>query len=120
MPSSCHCPPLPVYRGRAFERWLGSSEYTELTVLAIAAAEIDMSFSADTGMAECLVIARKLKTGEPPGTRLLFSSLTHRPQGFAPASSLASKLVDGTHVRQIEDGPYGGTELMIGDEVAAK
>ena len=66
---------------RAFRKMLGSS-YADLTVLSIAANGKDMSFSADTGMAECLVIARKLKTGEPPGTRLLFSSLTHRPQGL--------------------------------------
>ena len=104
---------------RAFRKMLDSG-YADLTVLSIAANSKDMSFSADTGMAECLVIARKLKTGEPPGTRLLFSSLTHRPQGFAPASSLAGKLVNGNHVRQIEDGPYGGTELMIGDDLAGQ
>ena len=37
-------------------------EYTDLTVLSIAANGKDMSFSSDTGMAECLVIARKLRT----------------------------------------------------------
>ena len=112
--------PLSAAAGLSWHsfRQMVTSEYTELTVITIAAAENrGLSFSADTGMAECLVIARKLKASEPPEPRLLFSSLNHRPQGFAPASSLASKLFDGNHVRQIEDGPYGGTPLMIGDEV---
>ena len=71
-------------------------------------------------MAECLIIARKLKASEQPEQRLLFSSLNHRPRGFAPASSLANKLVDGNSVRKIEDGPYGGTPLIIGDELAGQ
>ena len=46
---------------QGFRRMLGG-EYTDLTVLSIAANGKDMSFSSDTGMAECLVIARKLRT----------------------------------------------------------
>ena len=38
--------------------------YTQLMVLSIAAADDDdLSFSSDTGMAECLVVARKRKSG---------------------------------------------------------
>ena len=39
-----------------------------------------------------------------------------RPRGFAHASSLAGNLIDREGIRQIEDGPYGGTPLMIGEE----
>ena len=77
------------------------------------------SFSSDTGMAECLVIARKSKPDET--TRpVRFTSLQRRPQGFAHASSLAGRLLDGSLVRRIEDGPYGGTPLTVGDELAGE
>ena len=90
--------------------WQGFREmigryYTDLTVLTIAAADNDdLSFSSDTGLAECLVIARRLKLDETPQDRARFTSLNHRPQGFAHASSLSGGLLDGSPVRRIEDG----------------
>ena len=71
-------------------------------------------------MAECLVIARRLKPDESPQDRARFTSLNHRPQGFVHASSLAGSLLDGSQVRQIEDGPYGGTPLTVGKELAGE
>ena len=108
--------------------WQGFREtlaknYTDLTVLSIAASDNDhLSFSADTGMAECLVIARKLKQSEAaPGTgRGHFVSLSRRAQGFAHASSLAMNVSNPERARRVEDGPYGGTALMIGDELAGE
>ena len=106
--------------------WQGFREmigcyYTDLTVLTIAAADNDdLSFSSDTGLAECLVIARRLKLDETPQDRARFTSLNHRPQGFAHASSLSGGLLDGSPVRRIEDGPYGGTPLTVGEEPAGE
>ena len=108
--------------------WQGFREtlaknYTDLTVLSIAASDNDhLSFSADTGMAECLVIARKLKqsevtTGKGSGH---FVSLGRRAQGFAHAGSLAMNVSNPEQARRVEDGPYGGTALMIGDELAGE
>ena len=95
--------------------------YESLTVLSIAASDNDdVSFSADTGMAECLVIARKRNGQEAKGQRIHFTSLTHRPLGFANASSIAGQIIGGQPVRVVEDGPYGGTPLMMGDEVAGQ
>ena len=53
--------PLSVASGLSWQRFreLLATDYTDLTVLSIAANGRDMSFSSDTGMAECLVIARK-------------------------------------------------------------
>ena len=108
--------------------WQGFREtlaknYTDLTVLSIAASDNDhLSFSADTGMAECLVIARKLKQSEvTTGTgRGHFVSLGRRAQGFAHAGSLAMNVSNPERARRVEDGPYGGTALMIGDELAGE
>ena len=110
--------PLSVANGLSWQgfREMLDREYTDITVLSIAANGRDMSFSSDTGMAECLVIARRLTAGELPQDRACFTSLRRRPQGFAHASSLAGRLMDSGHVRRLEDGPYGGTLLMVGED----
>ena len=115
--------PLSAVAGLSWQgfREMIGSYYTDLTVLTIAAADNDdLSFSSDTGLAECLVIARRLKQDETPHDRAHFTSLNHRPQGFAHASSLAGRLLDGSQVRRIEDGPYGGTALTVGEELAGE
>ena len=104
---------------QAFRKML-SDNYTDLTVLSIAANGKEMSFSSDTGMAECLVIARKnvgasLVGAPSPSAR--FTSLRHRPAGFAQASAIAKIIVDSNNLRGIEDGPYGGTDLPVGADI---
>ena len=105
---------------QGFRRMLAQG-YTDLDVLSIAAATgLDMAFSADTGMAECLVIARKLKESEGAERRIHCTSLRCRPQGFAHAAALAKHITESRNTRKIEDGPYGGTPLMVGDESAGE
>ncbi len=115
--------PLSAAAGLSWQRFrqMLAADYTDLTVLTIAAADNDdLSFSADTGLAECLVIARKLKRREQPSPRRHFTSLTRRPQGFAHASALAGNVASANGVRQVEDGPYGGTPLTVGAELAGQ
>ena len=101
---------------RAFRQMM-VEKYTDLTVMSIAANGKDMSFSSDTGMAECLVIARRLKLGETSDKPLQFTSLKRRPLGLTHASAIAQSVLTSDEVRGIEDGPYGGTPLQAGDEV---
>ncbi len=110
--------PLSAAAGLSWQgfRQMLATGYTDLSVLSIAANGKDMSFSSDTGMAECLVIARKLKAEEASGHQGHFTSLANRPEGFAPASSLASNINGSGNIRTIEDGPYGGTSLLVGSE----
>ena len=135
--------PLSVASGLSWQpfRELLATAYTDLTVLSLAANGRDMSFSSDTGMAECLVIARKRgkKTpsplareepapdsirdwgeGDVTAQRATFVSLHRRPQGFAHASAIAKGITGCDAVRKIEDGPYDGTHLMIGDGPGGK
>ena len=111
--------PLSAAAGLSWQgfREMLQKDYTDLTVLSIAADGRGMSFSSDTGMAECLVIARKCKAGIPPGKRARFASLRRRPAGFAPAKAIAGNITDAGYVRELENGPYGGTRLTIGDEL---
>ncbi len=102
---------------RAFRRML-ASKYTDLTLLSIAANGSEMSFSSDTGMAECLVVARRLKLGETAKRADIHcTSLIHRPQGLAHASAIAKNIIVASdHVRRLANGPYGGTPLMVGGD----
>ncbi len=115
--------PLSAAAGLSWQgfREMIGQKYADLTVLSIAANGKDMSFSSDTGMAECLVIARKNCVGavrEPTAPR--FISLASRPVGFANANLLARGLIEADEVRSIEDGPYGGSPLTEGDTTAGE
>ena len=114
--------PLSAANGLSWKgfRELLARKYTHLEVLSIGANGRDMSFSSDTGMAEFLVIARRLKPGETSQAQVRFTSLRSRPKGFANSSAVASRLSDGSHLRQLEDGPYGGTPLMVGQVLAGE
>ena len=114
--------PLSVANGLSWKgfREVLARDYTDLEILSIAANGRDMSFSSDTGMAECLAIARRLKPGESSQAKVRFTSLRSRPRGFANSSVVASKLSDESRLRQLEDGPYGGTPLMVGQELAGE
>ena len=113
---------------QAFRQML-AGEYTDLQVLSIAANVKDMSFSADndhlsfsadTGMAECLVIARKLEKGAVSDNRMKFVSLYRRSGGFAQSAAIAKNILEAGIVRGVEDGPYDGNELEVGEEILGK
>ena len=101
---------------RSFREMLESG-YSDVSILSIAANGADMSFSADTGIAECLVVARKNQESKDSG---LFISLRHRPQGHAEASVVANKVLGLDHIRLIQDGPYGGSPILVGDELVGE
>ena len=116
--------PFTAVNGSSWAKFreLIATEYTDLAVVSIAANGKDMSFSSDTGIAECLVIAHKMPAGaisELP-TRANFTSLRRRPQGFAHAIAIANDIIDARSIRGIEDGPYGGTSLSVGTELAGE
>ena len=102
-------------------RALVAQHYDDLSVLTITADSDDVSsFSEDTGIAECLIIAQK-RGGSPnseAAARGMFTSLRRRPAGIGDASVIASSLINQNTVRTVEGGPYGGTSIRIGDEVA--
>ena len=117
--------PLTAAVGLSWQKFrdLLAKEYTDISVLSIAANRNDMAFSSDTAIAECLVIARKGVRPDAPtmaAQHTRFTSLNRRPQGFAHAAALAAEIGNAASVRAIGDGPYGGTPLMVGDEKAGE
>ena len=96
-------------------RDMWATEYHNVIVITIADAEIsNCTFSSDTGMAECMVIATKGKTDNTG--RGKFISLLHQPRSVLESVAIGNGIlrIDGT--RTLEDTPIGGDELKIGDE----
>ncbi len=99
---------------QSFRRLLARS-YTNLEVLSITSNGGGISFSADTNIAECLVIAEKNSTDSKAGPGR-FASLERRPQDMMRASILAQAINEIDEPRSIDDGPYGGTPIVVGDQ----
>ena len=114
--------PFTAINGASWAKFreLMTTKYTEITVASIADNGHDMSFSSDTGIAECLVIARKLAPREKPNGRGKFISQRRRPSSFVDAQEFAKVILSSTTIRQLEDGPYGGTPIYCGGDVAGE
>ena len=90
---------------QSFRRTLAQN-YTDISVLSTAAIDRDMAFSSDTGMAECLIVARKLDKEETLCDRAVFTSFRRRPIGFAHSATTARAIDDNIgSLRAVEDGP---------------
>ena len=114
--------PFTAINGASWAKFrkLIATQCTDVTVVSIAANGYDMSFSSDTGMAECLVIGRSLATSERPSGRGTFISLRHRPHDFAEAQELSKAIQSTKEMRNLEDGPYGGVSIYCGDSLVGE
>ena len=111
--------PFTAINGSSWAKFreLIATRYTDITIVSIAANGKDMSFSSDTGMAECLVVARKASRAEKSSLRAKFVSLNGRPADFVSAAESAKMILTDTPSALwcLEDGPYGGIPLYLGD-----
>ena len=112
--------PMTALSGASWQkvRRLISQRYRDVVILTIAAAGQDsQAFSADTGMAETMIVCRE--SSGSPSRRGLFVSLIRRPnsemEAIEIARAIAGVRADAT-VRTVESGPVGGSLLVIGDE----
>ena len=114
--------PMTVLQGATWQktRELIVSEYSDVKALTIAAPrQHDRSFSAETGMAETLLLCRKSQ--DSSNGRGLFVSLLRRPRNEMEAVELAraisSVAEDRPNLRTLEDGPFAGSPLLVGEEL---
>ncbi len=115
--------PLSLMLGESWERSRGllTKNYSGLVVLSIAGAtDEDSSFSADTDMAECLVVARKSKPEQNRGTFIVLKERPAYPLLGASAAEQIHRLIAAKNIRSLEDGPVGGTQLHFGDDVVGQ
>ncbi len=111
--------PLSLMAGEAWEesRKLLRRSFSDLILISIAGSkDNEVSFSADTGMGECLVIGRK-RTSD--NKRATFVVLNERPSATMTGASAAAQILQlkKTNMRKLEDGPLGGSFLRFGDDV---
>lgn len=94
------------------EMW--ATEYHNVVVVTIAQKSgHDSAFSADTSMAECMVIADK---GVAKNTgRATFVCLSQRPDSTLAAQALAERLHRQPIARRLEDDALGGDAIKVGD-----
>ena len=97
-----------------------AKEYTDIIIFSIAANGKQMSFSSETGIAECLVIGRKIARSGSPGDRGTFVSLKHRPMHYIEAQEFSSTVQLESTKRKLEDGPYGGVAISMGETIAGE
>jgi hypothetical protein len=110
--------PLSLMSG---ESWEASRQYlykfySDLILISIAGAKDDeLSFSADTGMGECLIIGHKTKS---ENKRATFVVLYKKPTSPQIGSNAAEQIqrIRNSKPRKLEDGPVGGTSLTFGDD----
>ena len=114
--------PLTSSVGQSWQKFrtMLSSSYCDIEVLSISANGSEMSFSSDTGMSECLVIAKKIRPRTTEQSKIKFASLSQRPQSFSDAAMIASRLLETQPRSSLTDGPFGGTRLKVGDGVAGE
>jgi hypothetical protein len=111
--------PLSSMSGMSWDeiRGLWRTQYCSQIIVTIAEqSSHSRSFSADTGMAECLFVARKERpVGQPRAT---FVILAGQPQNSLQGELVAQAITDAVsngNIRRLEDGPFGGTRILLGD-----
>lgn len=112
--------PLSLMSGESWEdsRTLLAKNYSDLVLVSITGVgSEDLSFSADTGMAECLIVGRKAKSGSKRATFVVLKARPAYPLLGESAAKQIHRLIAGKNLRRLEDGPMGGTLLYFGDDV---
>lgn len=115
--------PLAVLQGQSWQkaRDLWREDYGDIIVISIAGAKAhDKSFSADTGLGEVLVIAKKSAAAERG--RGMFVNLNRRPRTPMEGEEIANQIrrliqLGEVEVRKLEKGPYGGSRIYVGQEM---
>jgi len=97
-------------------RDMWAQAYHDVVIVTIADAITEnCAFSADTNMAECLIVATKGRT-ENTG-RGTFVCLHHRPESHLEALEIAKGVYNLQNICQIEEPPIGGNFIQVGEEL---
>ena len=115
--------PLSSMSGMSWEgiRTLFRDEYSVPLIVTIAErGSHSRSFSADTGMAECLFVGRKVKTDKTGERRGVFVVLGSQPNDTLRGEQIGHRIhsiLEQGGVRRLEDGPFRRTQLLLGNTI---
>ena len=97
-------------------RDMWATEYRDVIVITIAEAKgFDCAFSADTDMAECIIVATKGK-GDNTG-RGKFICLNQRPKSLLESFEITNRIIRSNGTYRLEDTPSGGDAIKVGEEI---
>lgn len=106
--------PIAAVQGASWQpaRELFAEQYSNVAVVTIASAgNTDRAFSADTGMAEALIVATKGRENGVPGTEAMFVNLHRRPSSLLEAAEVAG-LVSRLPARSISGHIQAGNQEL--------
>ncbi len=97
-------------------RDMWATRFHDIVVITIAKAKgTDCAFSADTNMAECIIVGTKGK-GDNTG-RGKFVCLNQRPKSQLEAFEITNQIIRSKSTYQLEDAPSGGDVVKVGKEL---
>ena len=114
--------PLTILTGSSWEKCRNQlrETYEDLTLISISGRSNIVSFSADTGMGDCLIIGRRSGRRQFRGTFvILYEAPQNSINGFTVAEQIRQLMRD-KNLRRLEDGPYGGSEIYFGDDIVGQ
>ena len=114
--------PLTFLTGSSWEkcRTRLAEAYDGLILISILGTGGGLSFSADTGMGECLVVGRRNGHRQ---RRATFVMLNQAPDYAIYGITVAQKirgLIAAKALRRLEDGPTGGSIIQFGDDIVGQ
>ena len=110
--------PAAAVTGRSWSgmRGLLENRYRDITVVTLApSGSTARAFSADTGMAEALIVATRTTDNEKGSGKALFANLQRRPASLFEASEIARAI---RNTSRVESGKlHIGDQLVVGNFV---
>jgi len=111
--------PLTLITGSSWEKSRKQlrDAYDNLIIITVSGRDNVVSFSADTGMSECLVIGRK--SGQPQ-CRATFVVLNESTGASLTSQHIAQQIrryVRNKTIRRLEDSPNGGEAIYFGNQI---
>ena len=112
--------PLTLLTGSSWEKCRNrlAESYENLILISIAGSHSkSMSFSADTGMAECLVIGRRNGKRQSRATFVVLQESPDNPAFSNVIAQRIQELIKDKAVRRLEGSPAGGTDITLGEQL---
>ena len=95
-----------------------AESYEDLILISIAGSDSkSMSFSADTGMAECLVIGKRNGKRQSRATFVVLEKSPQHPAFSLKIAERIRELIENNAIRPLEGNPDGGTHITLGQEL---
>ena len=115
--------PLSLLTGTSWQKCRSrlAESYGKLILISIAGSHSkSMSFSADTGMAECLVIGKRNGKRQSRATFVVLEKSPEHPAYSAVIAQHILQLVKDKAIRSLEGNPVGGTHITVGGELVGQ